>query len=311
MMKTLYFAFILLSLVFAIIVIIRVKKTRHIFTKSADRKTALKMILGREFAVSDKQSIKEVFLKGINERFKSIRSVFFQDNLVNFIKILTVPLVFVLAVQVININYLHFSNLPVVASLTPVSYFLWYKILLKKRKKEFEVDFTESISAINGAISSGRTFLQAMDDYSKGNDNKLAKEFGVITRKINFGDNPEVVFLESWKKYPYKEYYFFIVAILLNINSGGRLREVLGKLQRSLANNTAMEKKMMTLTSEMRMASKITGAIPFFFLVLLKFISEENFDFIFEDPRGNILLYYLLGSVATGTLVIKFLMRKI
>lgn len=310
-MKSISFAFIILSALFALMVFVRIKKTRHVFSKSIDRKNTLKMLLGREFSVSDKPSFNEIIIKWVNERLGSVKSVFIQDNLINFIKILMAPIIFVLVVQVININYLHFSSIPIVASLTPVSYFVWYKILLNKRKKEFEVDFTESISAINGAISSGRTFLQAMDDYSKGNDNKLAKEFGVITRKINFGDNPEVVFLESWKKYPYKEYYFFIVAILLNINSGGRLREVLTKLQRSLANNTAMEKKMMTLTSEMRMASKITGAIPFIFLLLLKFISEENFNFIFEDPRGNILLYYLLGSVATGALVIKFLMRKI
>ncbi len=300
-----------MSVFFVLMVFLRIKKTRHIFSSGTDRKNLLMTLAGKEYSVTRKESLIQNILKSISNQIESIKNVFIVDSLYDLIKRVTVPLGVVLIAQIINVNFFNFPSLPILLSLTPVSYILWYKILLKKRKKIFEVDFTESISSINGAISSGRTFLQAMEDYSKNNNNSLAKEFSVITRRLNFGDNPEVVFLDSWKHYPYKEYYFFIVAILLNINSGGRLREVLGKLQRSLASNTAMEKKMLTLTSEMRMASKITGAIPFLFLVLLKFISEDNFNFIFDDPKGNILLYYLLGSVGFGALVIKFLMRKI
>ena len=290
---------------------VRIKKTRHIFSSGNNRKNVLMKLVGKDFTLSTQESYKDTVLEAFNQKLASIKHVFIADNLLDLIKRVTVPIALVIVVQVINVNYIHFSSTIVLLAVTPLSYVLWYKILLKKRKKTFEIDFTESISSINGAISSGRTFLQAMDDYSKNNNNELAKEFGIITRRLNFGENPEVVFFDSWKVYPYKEYYFFIVAILLNINSGGRLREVLSKLQRSLASNTAMERKMLTLTSEMRMASKITGAIPFLFLMLLRFISEENFNFIFDDPRGNVLLYYLLGSVGFGALVIKFLMRKI
>lgn len=310
-MKYISFIFIIISFLFFSMVLLRIKKTRHIFAKADERKTLLLTLVGQGGSEFNNQSLKQVVILKLSEKIFSIKNVFIVDNLIDLIKGIITPVFFVLVVQIININFLHFPGLPIVLVLTPISYLVWYKMLLKKRKKIFEIDFTESISSINGAISSGRTFLQAMDDYSRNNNNKLAKEFGIITRRLNFGDSPEVVFFDSWKVYPYKEYYFFIVAILLNINSGGRLREVLGKLQRSLSSNTAMEKKMLTLTSEMRMASKITGAIPFFFLIMLKFISEDNFNFIFDDPRGNLLLYYLLGSVGFGALVIKFLMRKI
>jgi len=310
-MKNIYIIFIIISFLFLLMVWLRIKKTRHIFSSGGDRKNVLMKLAGKDFTLSTQESYKDTVLEAFNQKLASIKHVFIADNLLDLIKRLTVPIALVIVVQVINVNYIHFSSTIVLLAVTPLSYVLWYKILLKKRKKTFEIDFTESISSINGAISSGRTFLQAMDDYSKNNNNELAKEFGIITRRLNFGENPEVVFFDSWKVYPYKEYYFFIVAILLNINSGGRLREVLNKLQRSLASNTAMERKMLTLTSEMRMASKITGAIPFLFLMLLRFINEENFNFIFDDPRGNVLLYYLLGSVGFGALVIKFLMRKI
>jgi len=310
-MRQISILFIIIPIIFFLLVIIRNRKTRNAFSRSDDRKNMLMSLLGQTAAENSGESIKAALLLKVNESLFRAKHVFVADNFYDFIKRLLVPLIFVFVMVLINIKFLHFPLLPNVVILVPVSYVFWYKMLLKKRKEIFEIDFSESISSINGAISSGRTFLQAMDDYSRNNENNLAKEFGVITRRINFGDNPETVFMDSWKVYPYKEYYFFILAILLNINSGGRLREVLGKLQRSLTNNAAMEKKMLTLTSEMRMASKITGAIPFVFLILLKFISEDNFNFIFDDPRGNMLLYYLLGSVGFGAVIIKFLMRKI
>lgn len=302
---------IALAIVFFAIVLLRNRATRGALAKSDDRQNALRSLLGQKDVAKSTKNIKSNIKHWFSARLNAIHYVFFSDSLLALVKNISLPLALILVIEVINYLYIHLPALPILLVLMPVTYFIWYKILVKKRKAIFTVDFTESLSSINGAISSGRTFLQAMDDYSKNNNNQLAKQFGIITRRLNFGDSPEVVFMDSWKVYPYREYYFFIVAILLNINSGGRLREVLNKLQRSLASSTAMEKKMLTMTSEMRTAAKITGLIPFAFLLLLKFISEENFNFIFEDERGRVLLYYLLGSVGFGIMVIKFLMRKL
>ncbi|MBT0719477.1 hypothetical protein HGT71_14615 [Rosenbergiella epipactidis] len=310
-MRGLFILFILIAFLFLAIVWLRNRATHNVLAKSNVRQRNLKSLLNQQDSGQDSENRKTILYGLIIGKLVSIHTVFYSTGLVTFLKNILFPFALILAIEIANYLYIHLPPVPLFLTLMPVIYFMWYKMLAKKRKSIFTIDFTEALSSINGAISSGRTFLQAMDDYSKNNNNQLANQFGVITRRLNFGDSPEVVFMDSWRIYPYREYYFFIVAILLNINSGGRLREVLNKLQRSLATSTAMEKKMLTMTSEMRMAAKITGLIPFAFLLLLKFISEENFNFIFEDKRGNLLLYYLLGSVGIGIVIIKFLMRKL
>ena len=311
-MNLLFILLLVMSGLCLLIVLQRYKFTRQALSYSGQRKQVLLSLISQKTnrqaaGTSDVTKLKVGLKNGVSGVFR----VFYAGSSTALVRNLAIPLLLTTALLAVNMMYIGFPVSWVLGGGGPVSYLLMYKILKKRRYKQFSLDFNEALTTIGGAISSGRTFLQAMADYSENNNNSVAREFSVISRRLNFGEQADIVFMESWRNYPYREYYFFIVAILLNINSGGRLREVLSKLQRSISNGIAMEKKMLSMTSEMRMSSKITGAIPFAFLILLKFISPENFHYVLEDEDGRVLLYYLIGSEVVGILVIKFLMRKL
>jgi tight adherence protein B len=308
-MKSIFLLLITAAVIFFFIVAHRIFSTRKVVMISGSRQARLQQMLMNQKEGNERKgfSIKEL----ARRVGKNVRSTFYGKSRADFIKNMLIPPVVTAVVAVLNHLYLSLPAHWVIL----VSLILFYpgyaKILVTKRKKLFLLEFGEALITFNGAISSGRTFLQAMSDFSAMRKGMLAQEFGVISRRLNRGESPDQVFTDSWSRYPYREYYFFIVAVLLNINSGGRLKEVLAKLQKTIASNIAMESKMLSMTSEMRMASKITGAIPFVFLLLLKFISPDNFNFIFETASGRMLLYYLLGSELTGIVVLKYLMRNI
>lgn len=278
---------------------------------SSWQRKKLARLLGTQTGRATSENISRQAMRLIATRCKDYVRVLEPENKNIFLRNLIIPVMVVVALAVANHFYIHLPPHWFIPATMPVIFFIWRAILVKKKRKEFNENFTEALTTIGGAVSSGRTFIQAMADYSFMGDNSLAREFGTISRRLNMGENAEQVFNESWKRYPYSEYYFFIVAILLNLHSGGKLKEVLIKLQRSISTGVAMEKKMMAMTAEMRMSVKITGAIPFLFLFLTKFISEENYDYILNDPTGNYILYYLLISELIGIVIIKFLMRGI
>ncbi|MBS0855876.1 type II secretion system F family protein [Tatumella sp. JGM100] len=311
-MNLLFMLLLIMAGLCLLIVLQRNQFTRKSLSYSGQRKQMLLSIISQKTArVSEETPIISRLKTGITDKLSAIFRLFYAGSTGALIKNLTIPLLIAMAILALNALYIGLPLSWVAAASLVACYLVFYKIIKKRHYQQFSLDFSEALTTIGGAITSGRTFLQAMSDYSQSRNNGLSREFSVISRRLNFGEQAEVVFMESWRNYPYREYYFFIVAILLNINSGGRLREVLGKLQRSISNGIAMEKKMLSMTSEMRMSSKITGAIPFVFLILLKFISPENFQFVLEDQQGRVLLYYLIGSEVTGLLVIKFLMRKL
>ena len=72
-----------------------------------------------------------------------------------------------------------------------------------------------------------------------------------------------------------------------------------------------MEKKKFAMTSEARYSAKIVGALPFIFLIIMRYLSPENFQYIFETETGNIILWYVILSEVIGMGIIQILMRSV
>ena len=310
-MSVLFLASLIIAVLVLWLVLQRNQSTRKALTRSVQRRQVLQSLINQKDSENTQASLLSRLQHIMLTKLAGIYRVFYAGSPVMLMKHLAFPAGAAAGITTLNGLYIGFPGSWVAGVAGVGCFVVFYGMLKKQRRKQFSADFSEALTTINGAISSGRTFLQAMSDYSQSRDNALAGEFRTLSRRLNLGEPAETVFMESWQHYPYREYYFFIVAILLNINSGGRLKEVLAKLQRSIASGIAMEKKMLSMTSEMRMSARITGAIPFIFLILLKFISPENFEFVLHDERGKVLLYYLIGSELFGLMVIKFLMRKL
>ncbi|WP_147199582.1 type II secretion system F family protein [Pantoea sp. CCBC3-3-1] len=309
-MRTLFIVVIVFGLLCLLLLVQRRKLTRHAMLFRGRRKRSLQLLLGQS-SPQRRDAFWRQAGRLITQKVARYCSVLEPHNKPAFLRNVLIPTMICLATGLVNMLYI---NLPASWLLTPtipIVFTVWHAMLAKKKQKQFNENFMEALTSIGGAVSAGRTFAQAMQDYSFTSSTPLGAEFGRVSRRLNLGESPEQVFNDSWKRYPYRQYYFFIVAVLLNISSGGRLKEVLAKLQRAIASSVATEKKMLTMTSEMRMSAKITGAIPFVFLILLKFISPENFDFVLYDQKGNYILYYLLGSEILGIAVIRFLMRGV
>ncbi|WP_180673988.1 type II secretion system F family protein [Helicobacter sp. 13S00482-2] len=181
----------------------------------------------------------------------------------------------------------------------------------KAIKKDFEKSFPEALVIISGAVQSGNNITLALQDCANSMNGVLANEFKTIVKSLNIGDDPSKVFANSYKRLPFGNYYFFLTSLLVSIKSGAKIKEVLSRLSSSTTKAKSMEKKKNAITSEVRMSSKITAAIPFAFLFLMKFISPDNFEYIMHDPSGRYILYYFLISEGIGMAIILFLMRKI
>jgi tight adherence protein B len=180
----------------------------------------------------------------------------------------------------------------------------------KRNKKVFENSFPEVIQVINSATSSGAGLLQALERCGQNIHGPVGVEFQHIYRRLAIGEDASSVFEDSYTRFPYKEYYYFIVIIRLNLSRGGQMREVISRLGRVIANSKKMEQRKKTLTSEARMSAMIVAFIPLSFFVFMRFFMTENFDFIVNDPDGRIILYYVVGSEALGMFIIWWLMRK-
>lgn len=145
---------------------------------------------------------------------------------------------------VINEFFLRFNASLIIILGVLVGNFLAKKIEEKQIKKEFEENFPKALTIINGAISSGANISQALEDCAKSLESQnLAKEFKAIVKGLSIGEDMLSLFSKSYKKLPFKNYYFFLMSLLVSLKSGARLKEILSRLSKATSNAKAMQKK--------------------------------------------------------------------
>jgi len=211
----------------------------------------------------------------------------------------------------LNAEYLQlepFIVQPVVLLLTIYALYLRSK---KKMRQQFESTFSEALNVINSSLRAGNSVIQGIGQCGQKLEGILGEEFRQVAQRLEIGESPESVFMDSWKRLPYREYYFFIVTVLINMKGGGQIREVMSRLSSLISSSRIMERKKYAMTSEARMSVKILAAIPIGFLIFINFQSPQNMDILLHNPTGQIIFYYSVGSILFGLFVVWLMMNKI
>ena len=209
-------------------------------------------------------------------------------------------------------TYLLQTNITIIVIVIAIcATFFMLKILQNKRENEFKDGFPDALNLLISAVSAGDSITHAIDFVGKKLDNVVGHEFKRISERLLIGEPPEQVLKKSCQMFPYTEYFFFVVTLRANMNRGGKLKEILQRINRIMFESYAINKKKFALTAESRASAKIVSAIPVIFIVILKFISPENFDFVMYEEAGKPILYYVVISEFIGLGIIRMLMKSV
>ncbi|WP_085246774.1 type II secretion system F family protein [Gilliamella mensalis] len=212
---------------------------------------------------------------------------------------------------ILNQQYTNYSNYIAVPLSTILTTVIIFFIKKKKLTKEFYETFPEVLNIITGAVSSGNAITTSFNECGNMVEGTVGRTMKEIHNRLEIGEGVESVLLSSYVRLPFPEYYFFILTIMVNIDSGGELKDILGRLAKMLTNNRILTKTRDSKTAELRMTMMILGGMPFAFLFMLKWISRMNYEYLVNTTVGSYILYYVVGSVAVGYLVIKRMINKI
>ncbi|EAW8511855.1 protein dehydratase [Salmonella enterica] len=210
----------------------------------------------------------------------------------------------------LNMQYIKLNNYIAVLLLLLSLVFVFYKKGQKRLRSEFEDGFSEALNIINSALSSGNTILHGIDKCGERIPGIVGEEFRSISRRLSIGEEPQRIFYDSYEHLPYREYYFFILAVLININGGGQVKEVMSRLSKLITDGKVMDRKKYAMTAEARMSVKVLACIPVGFSFILKVLSPENFDILINDPTGQWILYYAIASILFGLFIVWNMMNK-
>jgi len=209
-------------------------------------------------------------------------------------------------------NWLLHQNLLLVLPISwLLSLYLAYKKLVAQAQKNFEEGFPDALNMMVSSVSAGESLLHSIRFVGKKLDTVVGREFKNMAERIQIGENVDEVLRQACERLPYTSFQFFVITLRANISRGGQLRDIIAKISRLLFDNKALTQKKLTMTAEARASAKIVCAIPFLFLLLMRFLMPENYQFIMEHDNGRVVLYYLLISEAIGMTIIYRLLKSV
>jgi PAS domain S-box-containing protein len=93
---------------------------------------------------------------------------------------------------------------------------------------------------------------------------------------------------------------FFVVAVLIQLETGGNLTELLKTLSTLIRDRRSITSRVRVLTAEGRLSAWILGLLPFGIGLLLAAINPEFISKLWTDPMGIRMLQVSLALMALG-----------
>jgi tight adherence protein B len=172
----------------------------------------------------------------------------------------------------------------------------------KARQEKMQSQLPDAFDLMSRVIRAGQTMSQALlavaDEFSP----PLAGEFAFCYEQQNLGLPPETALRELARRTGILELKIFVLAMLIQQQTGGNLAELLDKLSHIIRERYKMRGKIQSLTAEGRMqAIVLLGLPPVLFLVML-FMQRDYAGVLLESPS---LIWMTLISEAFGAVWIR------
>jgi tight adherence protein B len=183
----------------------------------------------------------------------------------------------------------------------------WVARRRTQRLLRIERQLPDALDLITRALRAGHAFAPAMKMAGEELAEPLSGELRATHEEINFGVSLQQALTHLSERVPLTDLRYFVVAVLIQRDSGGNLTEILLNLSRLIRDRLKLQAKVRVLSSEGRMSAWILGLLPFALGGAMFLVNPGFMTPLWTDPIGISILKYTLGLMAIGV----FIMRRI
>jgi tight adherence protein B len=179
----------------------------------------------------------------------------------------------------------------------------------RRRLQRIERQLPDALDLLTRAVRSGHAFSSALKMIGEEMVDPIAGEFAFVHDEINYGVTLEQSLHNLGERVPLMDLRYFVIAVVIQRDSGGNLAEVMTNLSRLIRARLKLMDKVRVLSSEGRMSGWILVLMPFGLGSLLMLVNPEFMKPFFSDPIGVTILKYLSVMMLMGILLIRKIVR--
>jgi len=174
----------------------------------------------------------------------------------------------------------------------------------KTRVAAFQRQLPEALDLIGRALRAGHAFTSGMKLAAENFKAPLGQEFNRTVGEINFGAPVPDALKSLAHRVDCPDLRFFVVAVILQRETGGNLAEIIESMSRIIRERFAFEEKVHALTAEGRLSAKIIAGLVCTIVGLIYLQNPGHFTPLLEHPTGRFVAFGAAASVVLGLVVI-------
>lgn len=178
-----------------------------------------------------------------------------------------------------------------------------------RRLSRMERQLPEALDLVTRALRAGHSFASGVQMIGDEMADPIATEFRMVADEVNFGVSLQQALTNLSERVPLTDLRYFVVAVLIQRDSGGNLTEVLGNLSRLIRDRLKLLARVRVLSSEGRLSAWILGIMPFALAGLINMFNPEFMSPLWEDPMGLVVVKYMLGLMVVGALILRKIVK--
>ena len=202
-------------------------------------------------------------------------------------------------IGVLRGNVVWAAGASLLGSILPIIYVHRKK---QARLEKLRAQLPNAFDLMSRVVRAGQTMSQALlavvDEFSA----PVASEFSYCYEQQNLGLPPESAYRDLARRNDLVEIKLFVLALLVQQQTGGNLAELLDKLSAMLRERFRIRGVVKTLTAEGRMQAMILMGLPFVIFLMMMVLNPPYASQLFLYPK---LIGLTLASEALGALWIR------
>lgn len=179
----------------------------------------------------------------------------------------------------------------------------------RKRLDAFLALLPETLELMSRGLSAGHAFTESLHMVASEMPEPIAGEFGKTYEEQNLGLSYKLALKNLTARVPLLDMRLCVTAILIQRETGGNLAEILEKVGHTIRERFRIIEDLKTLTTSSRMSAWMLCALPLGIAVMVNFMNPDYMDPLWNDPRGQKLVYLAAAMQVIGMLIIRKIMR--
>lgn len=175
----------------------------------------------------------------------------------------------------------------------------------EKRRQELCDAVPDALRSMGVCFQSGLSLMQTLQQVASESRGPLRDLFQRAAHRLEIGEGADEALSTLRQGASVPELAFVAVALDVQHQAGGSLRQVLDAARESVEGEIELRRALKVQTAQAKLSARVVSVMPFVLLAVFSLVSEGFLEPFFASPMGLALLALALGMQAAGVMAVR------